>query len=155
MAVAFQFVRALQVVHCCVAVILLKFCSSTQQVISGSSGELEQGSKQEVFCLEASRHSEELVLVFDATAAKAMLGRCGHVKAKNIACCCLATTEDSRWGHYIEQMWRKCEPFRSGNQTPTSENPRASWNLLIEVFVLILRAWEPVTCVSSCAAHVS
>ena len=71
---------------------LIKFYSSTQHVISLSSGESEfyAGIKAGSTLLGAISMSLDLgemrkgVLVFDATAAKAMLSRKGHGRAKHI-----------------------------------------------------------------------
>ncbi|CAK9064860.1 Retrovirus-related Pol polyprotein from transposon RE2 (Retro element 2) (AtRE2) [Includes: Protease RE2 [Durusdinium trenchii] len=76
---------------------LLKFYSSTQHVISLSSGESEfyAGIKAGSALLGGIATMQDLgcefsaELVFDATAAKAMLGRRGHGKAKHIARCFL------------------------------------------------------------------
>jgi hypothetical protein len=76
---------------------LLKFYSSTQHVISLSSGESEiyagikagstlLGGLATMMDLGNSLHG---VLVFDATAAKAMMGRRGHGRAKHISRCYL------------------------------------------------------------------
>ena len=71
---------------------LIKFYSSTQHVISLSSGESEfyAGIKAGSTLLGAMSMSLDLgelrggVLAFDATAAKAMLSRKGHGRAKHI-----------------------------------------------------------------------
>ena len=76
---------------------LLKFYSSTQHVISLSSGESEfyAGIKAGSVLLGGIATMQDLgcefsaELVFDASAAKAMLGRRGHGKAKHIARCFL------------------------------------------------------------------
>eukprot|EP00435_Cladocopium_sp_Y103_P060831 s663_g22.t1 len=76
---------------------LLKFYSSTQHVISLSSGESEfyAGIKAGSTLLGGLATMMDLgcslegILVFDATAAKAMMGRRGHGKAKHIARCYL------------------------------------------------------------------
>ena len=76
---------------------LLKFYSSTQHVISLSSGESEfyAGIKAGSTLLGALATMMDLgcqlsgTLVFDATAAKAMMNRRGHGKAKHISRCYL------------------------------------------------------------------
>lgn len=76
---------------------LLKFYSSTQHVIALSSGESEfyGGIKAGSTLLGGLATMKDLgcdfqgALVFDATAAKAMLGRRGHGKAKHIDRCYL------------------------------------------------------------------
>ena len=76
---------------------LLKFYSTTQHVISLSSGESEfyAGIKAGATLLGAIATMQDFgltfkaELLFDATAAKAMLGRRGHGRAKHISRCYL------------------------------------------------------------------